>query len=314
MSQPESHAGTLPPVLAGKTVVVLGAGKVGSAIAMLLRDAGFQIAALTTRSATTAELAAARIGAEAGTDNAAAAAKGDIVLITTNDDAIARVAAEVAEAGGFHPGQLVLHMSGVLQLCVLAPASDAGAAIGSAHPMQSFATAEDALRMIRGSVFGITPGLGAHEMLEALVSVLGGQSVPIDDENKVLYHAGAVVASNYLVAIEDIATQLLVAAGFDEASALGALQPLVAGTVENVRTLGTTRALTGPIVRGDAATVRGHVEALRDLPDSVLELYRALGLHTLEIARRRGTLDAETVEALHEALTGEGDEGGEYLG
>src|SRR5512133_1817193 len=105
MSEPASHGGMLPPVLLGRTVVILGAGKVGSAIAMLLRDAGLPIAAVTTRGATTAGVAAARIGVEAGTDNAAAAAKGDIVLITTNDDAIARVAAEVAEAGGFHAGQ-----------------------------------------------------------------------------------------------------------------------------------------------------------------------------------------------------------------
>ncbi|MDP2183721.1 MAG: DUF2520 domain-containing protein [Actinomycetota bacterium] len=305
MKQPASRPESLPPTLRDKAVVVLGSGKVGSAVGMLLREAGLAIAAVTTRHLATAEHAASQMGSEAGIDNAAAAAKGDIVLVTTNDDSIARVVAEVAEAGGFHPDQLVVHMSGALPLSVLAPAAEAGAAIGCAHPLQSFATAEDASRTIRGSFFGITPGSGALEALEALVGVLGGHAVTIDDEDKALYHAAAVMASNYLVAVEDMAVHLLVSAGFDEASALRALQPLVSGTADNISVLGPTSALTGPIVRGDVDTVRGHVEVLRGLSGGELELYRALGRHTLEIARRRGTLDAETLEALREVLAEE---------
>ena len=303
MSQPASQP--LPSALRDKAVVVLGAGKVGTAVARLLSEAGLPIAAATTRSTATAELAASRTGAQAGTDNAAEAAKGDIVLVTVNDDSVASVVAEVAAAGGFRLGQLVVHMSGALPLSVLSPAAKVGALIGCAHPLQSFATAEDASCMMRGSTFGITPGPGALEALEALVEVLGGRPVLVGDEDKAVYHAAAVMASNYLVAVEDMAVRLLVTAGFDEASALRALQPLVSGTVDNVSTLGTTSALTGPIVRGDVDTVRAHVEALRGLPDGELRLYCALGCHTLEIARRRGSLDAETIDALRAAL-GEG--------
>ena len=281
---------------------MLGAGKVGSAVAVLLHDAGLAVAAVTTRHPDTARFAASRTGAKPGTDNAAAAAQGDIVLVTTNDDTIASVVAEVAQAGAWRAGQLVMHMSGALPLSVLAPAVSAGAAIGSAHPLQSFASAQDALRTIRGSVFGVTSWPGAREMLEALVGVLGGQVVDVADENKALYHAAAVMASNYLVAVEDMAVHLLVSAGFDETSALKALQPLVSGTAENVRALGTTDALTGPIVRGDVDTIRGHVEALRGLGDEELELYRALGRQTLKIALRRGTLDAATTDQLRGLL------------
>jgi predicted short-subunit dehydrogenase-like oxidoreductase (DUF2520 family) len=292
----------LPVVLRDKAVVVLGAGKVGSAVAGLLREAGLRIVAITTTSEASAEKAAALLGAAAGTDNAAAAARGDIVLVTVNDDAISTVVAEVAEAGGFRPDQLVVHMSGALSLAVLASAADAGASIGCAHPLQSFATTEDALRLIGGSVFGITPGPGSLEALEAMVEVLGGRSVLVADEDKSVYHAAAVMASNYLVALEDMAVHLLMSAGFDEAAALAALQPLVTGTVGNVRALGTTNALTGPIVRGDVDTVRAHVEALRGLADGELSLYKALGRHTLGIATRRGLLDAGTLEALAEVL------------
>jgi predicted short-subunit dehydrogenase-like oxidoreductase (DUF2520 family) len=302
MEQPATHTKVLPPVLRDKSIVVLGAGKVGSAVSVILREAGLGIAALTTRSQVTARLAAARTLAEVGTDNATAAAKGDIVLVTVNDDSVALVVAEVAQARAWRPGQLVVHMSGALSLSVLSPAAQAGARIGCVHPLQSFATAEDALRLIQGSFFGVTPGPGTHETLEALVAILGGHTAIVADESKSLYHAAAVTASNYLVAVEDMAVHLLVSAGFDEASALKALQPLVAGTVDNVSALGTTTALTGPIVRGDVGTVRQHVEALRGLAGGELALYRALGRQTIDIAARRGTLDAKMIEDLRCAL------------
>ncbi len=286
----------------GRRVVVLGAGKVGTAAAMLLRSAGFEIAAVTTRNLETAEKAAALTGASAGIDNVVAAAAGDIVLVTTNDDAIASVVAEVASAGGFRDGQLVVHMSGALPLAVLAPAVEAGALVGCAHPLQAFATAEDAVRTLPGSVFGITPGARAREAIESLVAALGGQAMLVADADKSLYHAAAVVASNYLAAVEDLAVQLLMSAGFDEFSAARALQPLAAGTLGNVGRLGTTDALTGPIVRGDVDTVRSHIDALRNLTGDELELYRALGRHTLTIAIRRGTLTAEQIAALQELL------------
>lgn len=294
----------VPVVLEGKSVAVLGCGKVGSAVAVLLAAAGLPIVAVTTRSAETAGAAAERTGATAFSDNATAAAQGDIVLITTNDDAIAEVAAEVAQAGGFREGQLVLHMSGALSLGALAPASAAGALTGCLHPLQSFATAEAAVRMLPASVFGLTASDGAMPQLEALVEALGGEAEHVRDEDKTLYHAAAVVASNYLVAVEDLAVRLLETVGFDETSASKALQPLVAGTVENVREFGPTNALTGPIVRGDVSTVRRHLEALAELRGSESELYRTLGRHTLMIAQERGTLSAQTVAELSDLLGG----------
>lgn len=285
----DPHQPPLPAVLAGKKVVVLGAGKVGIAVAALLRYAGLPIAAATAH----------------GDDNAAAAALGDIVLVTVNDDAIAGVVAEVAQFDGFRLGQLVVHLSGALPLSVLAPAAEAGAAVGCLHPLQSFATADDAARMLPGSVFGITAGPGARDAIEALVEVLGGEAVMVADADKSLYHAAAVMASNYLVAVEDMAVHLLMHAGFDEDAALRALKPLMAGTADNIERMGTTEALTGPIVRGDAVTVRGHVEALRGLPGDELGIYRALGRRTLEIAQRREALTAEQVRELRELLSEE---------
>lgn len=296
--------------LLGRRVVVLGAGKVGSAAAVLLREAGYEPVAVTTRSLETAAEAETRTGAAGGIDNTAASMQGDIVLVATNDDAIATVVAEVAAADGFRPGQLVVHLSGALPLSVLAPAARVGARIGCLHPLQAFATAEDAVRTMPGSVFGVTPGPEAAEQVEELVRALGGESVLVADADKALYHAAAVMASNYLVAVEDGAVRLLMQAGFDEQSALRALRPLVAGTVDNVFRHGTTAALTGPIVRGDIDTVRGHIEALSALvadgsraSSDELSLYCALGRHALEIARRRGTLTPEQDAALLQLLS-----------
>jgi predicted short-subunit dehydrogenase-like oxidoreductase (DUF2520 family) len=292
----------LPAVLLGKTVAILGAGKVGCAVGGALRGAGLPVVAVTTRSAQTAAQAAERTGAHAGTDNAAAAAGADIVLLTTNDDAIARVCSEVATAGAFRPGQLVVHMSGALPLSILEPAAGAGARIGCAHPLQSFATHGQAARDIPGSVFGVTSGPDAAVQLEAIVNALGGHSVTVPEDKKTLYHVAAVIASNYLVAVEDLAQQLLLEVGLDEPSAAVALQPLAAVTLGNVAELGTASALTGPIVRGDADTVRRHLDALEGLPEDWLPLYTALGRHTLAIAERRGTLGEETLAVLRRLL------------
>jgi predicted short-subunit dehydrogenase-like oxidoreductase (DUF2520 family) len=224
------------------------------------------------------------------------------VLLTTNDDAIARVCSEVATAGAFRPGQLVIHMSGALPLSILEPAASAGARVGCAHPLQSFATHEQAAHDIPGSVFGVTSGPGAAEELEALVNVLGGHPVTIPADKKTLYHVAAVVASNYLVAVEDLAQQLLLEVGLDEPSAAVALQSLAHVTLGNVAELGTADALTGPIVRGDADTVRRHLDALEALPAEWLQLYKALGRHTLAIAERRGTLGDGALEQLRSLL------------
>jgi len=311
----------LPAALVGKRVVILGAGKVGRAVGTLLASAGIEITAVTARSLEHAEDAARALDAGAPetlraeshhaaespagtrriaalTDNAAAARLGDLVLVTTGDDAIAPLVRDLAGQGAFSPGQCVVHMSGALSLSALEPAAASDALVGCAHPLVSFASAEAAVLAIPGSYFGVTAGPGAGETLGALVAVLGGHAVAVPDDAKALYHAAAVVASNYLVAIEDLAAELMRGAGFDDADALRALQPLMSGTLENVRARGTTAALTGPIVRGDVDTVRQHLKALRDMPAGCADLYRALGLRTLDVATRRGSLSAETLGEL----------------
>jgi len=150
MSRPVAPAPRpLPVALVGKKVAILGAGKVGTAVATLLREARVNVVATTHHD----------------DDHAAAAAAGDIVLVTTNDDVIATVVTRIANSSGFRPCQLVVHMSGALRLSTLAGAAEAGAMVGCIHPLQSFATADDAVRELPGSVFGVPPGPTASEAL-----------------------------------------------------------------------------------------------------------------------------------------------------
>ncbi|MFA5843337.1 MAG: DUF2520 domain-containing protein [Coriobacteriia bacterium] len=288
-----------------RRVAVLGAGKVGQAVGVLLREAGFEIVAVTARSNEHARTAALTTGGEATADNARAASAADIVFVTANDDAIASLVADVAARGGWRAGQVVVHTSGALGLDVLAPAAGAGALVASIHPLQSFASASDAVRELPGSVFGVTAGPGAGETAEALVSALGGTAVNVPEEAKALYHAAAAVASNGLVAVEDVAVRMLERAGFGRDEAVTALAPLLRGTATNVIRLGPQAALTGPVSRGDAETVARHLAALADAPPEWREIYVALGRQQLRIAVERGSVDAEAAARIAALLDGE---------
>ena len=139
-------------------------------------------------------------------------------------------------------------------------------------------------------------------VLEQLARDVGGLPIRIAPAAKTLYHAAAVTACNYLAALMDAATTLMTQAGLARKEALAALQPIVRATLDNVFNLGPADALTGPIARGDAQIVRRHIEALKASPTALENLYRALGLWTVQLAMTKGTLDAPTAEAMKKLL------------
>jgi len=288
-----------------RTVAIIGAGKVGTAIGTLLRRAGVRVTAVTARSEQTARAAALATGGEPMTDNTTAARTAQLVLVTVPDSAIAPVVREMAARGAFNAGQVVAHASGALGLAELNAASVAGAAVGSMHPIQAFASAAHAVREIPGSIFGITAEEEALGALESLARVLGGTPVRVAPEAKALYHAATVLASNCFVALEDMAHELLGEAGFSAEEAQAALGPLVRGTAANLERFGTRVALTGPIARGDLDTVRAHLSALDRAPADTAAAYRLLSMRATEIAHDRGSIDDATAQAARRLL-GEG--------
>lgn len=201
-------------------------------------------------------------------------------------------------------GGIALHTCGACGPEVLRVLADCGIACGTLHPLQTIADPEDGVAALRGVAFAISGDPAAVAWAEEIAALLGGQALHIDSAARALYHAAAVMASNYVVGLVDAARQLMIAAGVEEDRALPALAPLFRTTVRNVLSKGPERALTGPVERGDAVTVATHLAALAGGPATVEALYRAAGRHVLNIARRRG-LPADRAQAVEEALLAE---------
>ena len=279
----------------------IGAGTVGRALAITLANEGYHVAAAASRTRASAEALAAPVPgcAVLGTAQAVANAA-DLVFITTPDDAIAGVAAAVQ----WHFGQGVVHCSGAASTDIIAPAAQDGAQVGAFHPLQSFASVSRAIENIPGSTFAIEAEPPLRDKLVAMATALRGSPVLLGPGDKVLYHAAAVIVSNYTVALMKMATDLWRQFGVPPAEATAAMLPLLRGTVNNIANIGLPNCLTGPIARGDAGTVERHLAALERRAPQLLAAYRDLGLQAVEVALEKGKVDqaqAARMRALLEA-------------
>ena len=270
-------------------IAVVGAGRVGTALAVLLGRAGHAIVAVAGGEATRERVSGHLPGVPVVPPTEAASAA-ELVLIATPDDAIAGVCAALAAAGSFRAGQWVGHVSGLTGLDALEPARGAGAGVFSLHPLQTFPSVEAALDRIPGCAVAVTAGTqDGLELGERLAADVGARPFRLADEAKPLYHAAAVFASNFLVATSGVAERLFREAGLDDPVTLFA--PLLRATAENVRTLGPERALTGPAVRGDAGTILRHLEVLNATAPEAVRAYVTLTRVCLDLAVRSGRLD-----------------------
>ncbi len=286
-----------------QAIGIAGAGRLGQALGRLLRDAGEPVAAIASRHPERAAAGADFIGGvQAATYQRLPRLAGRI-LIAVSDEAVAEVAAILAEAG--MEGGAALHTCGVHGTEVLAPLAARAVSCGAMHPLQTVPTPEQGLRALRGIAFGLTAEGAAAAWARRIVAILGGEAISIPPSARPLYHAAAVMASNYLVGLADAAVGLMELAGVASGAALRALAPLIEASCRNAIELGPAQALTGPIVRGDCATLAAHLRGLHRAPESVRALYRAAGLHTLEVARRRG-LDEATARQLQRSLRDNG--------
>ena len=289
----------------------IGAGKVGTALAALLHHRGAQVAAVAGRAPQAGLNMAlgAGLSASVARDRSGVLASADIVFLTVPDDAIGPLCDEIAANEGWRPGQGVVHCSGALPSTVLGAAQAQGARVASFHPLQAFASLQAALKTMPGSTFALEgePSLVAE--LGRLAEALGGTPLLLRAEDKTLYHAAAVISSNYMVTLAALASDLLVGEGIapDATTAVRHLVPLLRGTLENLQALGLPAALTGPLARGDAGTVARHLEALEQCAPDTADLYRHLARLTLPMAEAKGGLDEVEVGKLREALEIEDD-------
>lgn len=278
MSQEQSPANR-------EKVSIIGGGRVGVTLGFLLARAGYRIRGVSCLRLDEAEKAVRFIGDGAPfEDNTAVVMDSRIVLVTTPDDAISGVARALAETPVSWDSRLVLHCSGFLTSDVLKPLAKQGAAIATAHPLQAIASPREAVKAIRNGFFCIEGNESALTEVETMVGHLGSRCLRIDPKQKVLYHAAAVMASNYVVSLTGLCVDLMAQAGVPPEQGLEALVPLVQGALDNVKRLGHRGSLTGPISRGDVATIRGHLEGLARCGPPTEAVYRSLGLATLELA------------------------------
>jgi predicted short-subunit dehydrogenase-like oxidoreductase (DUF2520 family) len=283
-----------------KKIGFIGCGRAGSALALLLQQAGYEVVGVASRRQTSAEILAERLGCPA-LDSSEVARRSDALFLTTSDDAVAMVAVALAEAAAFHEGQIVLHLSGALTSKALTPAVAQGAIALSLHPIQSFASVDQAMAVLRGSYFSIEGDPRGYDFAREIVAQFGGKSFLLESRAKVLYHAACVAASNYFVGLLACSLDLMEEADIPEEMRLPALLPLVSGTLNNICALGIPHALTGPIARGDTGTLEKHLAALGSLPEQ-LRIYLSLGLKTVNVARAKGTITPEQAEGLRSLL------------
>jgi predicted short-subunit dehydrogenase-like oxidoreductase (DUF2520 family) len=286
-----------------KSFSVVGAGRLGTPLAAALVRRGWKLAIIVDKDARAARESRRIIGrGRAAVSLATAARAQGAVIIAVPDDVVGRVAAALARTGGTWAGRVVLHTSGVLPARVLQPLAKQGARVASLHPIQSFPKKDLPASIFKGITWGVEGDPAGVEAACEIVGALRGNVLLLSERNKPLYHAACSLASNALVALEGTAAGVLRAAGIEEKDAAGMLGPLVQGTLQNVKNLGPEKALTGPILRGDVATVRSHLKALRDDPGT-REVYKVMGKRILGLAAERG-LGAARVRALRRLLEG----------
>lgn len=287
-----------------RTVVIVGVGRMGTALARALFGCGYEVRALVSRKVAHARRAAVRAGVEAlalGAGELERLPAASLLFITTPDDAIAETAERLAALTPLSY-RVALHASGALSSEVLAPLRARGLAVGSMHPLVSVSEARAGAESLRRAFYCVEGEAGAVRVARRVVRDLGGETFSISPGDKALYHAAALLAAGHVVALFDVALDTLRRCGLKERRAREVLLPLLRSVADNLAQHTPARALTGSFARADVETVRKHLRALGELKDSgALAVYKLLGAHSLKLAASAGA-DPGLVEMIRRAL------------
>jgi predicted short-subunit dehydrogenase-like oxidoreductase (DUF2520 family) len=278
---------------------IIGSGRVGRACGRLwARAKVFEIQDVLTRSRASAAEGIKFIGAGNAVGNLTEMRSADVWMIATRDDAIVPSAVTLAESGKVTPDDIVFHVSGATPSGDLAPVKSGGALVASVHPIKTFTDAEAAVRTFSGTYCAAEGDAEALDVLRPAFEKIGARLFDINSGLKPVYHSGGVFACNYLVALIEGAVTAHEKAGIPRAASLKALEPMVRETVDAIFKQGPERALTGPISRGDVATVKRQLVAVEGWDPAMGALYRGLGRIAVDLARRDGRLDAARAKEL----------------
>jgi predicted short-subunit dehydrogenase-like oxidoreductase (DUF2520 family) len=292
-------------------VSIIGTGRLGTALAIALTRNGYSIDALVARRRDSARRAARfldvpsrAMAAKEFTDSSGPELllpAPELLLIATPDDQIAGVAKALAKLNRDTTSRssTVLHTSGALSSDVLAPLRSRGWSTGSLHPLVSVSEPKAGARLLRHAFWCVEGDKRAVRLGRAIVGDLDGKSFSISSDKKPLYHASAVMVSGNVTALFDVALEMLGECGLSRKEAQAALLPLLASAVRNLEEMDPSRALTGTFARGDLETVKRHLQALKK-NKSALEIYRLLGLKSLELSAQR--LDPAVVKRIRRLI------------
>ena len=279
-------------------IAFIGTGRVAHTLALALHQAGWEIAALSNRNFVSAQRLAAQLpGCVAYADAQGVADIADLTFVTVPDDVIE----DVAQALRWRRGAAVVHCSGATEVTVLRSAAAQGAIIGAFHPMQAFSDPKVALRTLGGCAAAIEAPEPLYKQLEAIATAIGMRPMALPAGARALYHLSGSYAASFITVLLHEALGVWESFGIPRNEALAALLPLARSTLEAVATQGPLASLTGPLSRGDAGTLKRHLEALRDKQPERLALYAQLAQRSLDMAEQRG-LSAESVQSLKAAL------------
>jgi predicted short-subunit dehydrogenase-like oxidoreductase (DUF2520 family) len=283
---------------------IVGCGRVGTALAIFLTRSGYRSVGFASKSLSSAKYVADLVHCDRFSDVPWEVTQhADVVFITTPDSAIKETCHSISKSEGFADNAVVLHCSGVLASSVLSSAKACGAWIGSMHPLQSFASTDHKTNPFQGIIVSLEGESPAVNIAKRIATDLGGTAVTLLTEAKTLYHASAVVASNYLVTLVDLAVRLIQEAGVNRRDAFNLLKPLIEGTLSNIGTVGVQKALTGPIARGDIKTVEKHIKEIGSKRPELLALYKMLAFYTIDIAVTGGMISESSKQELKRITT-----------
>ncbi|WNM29329.1 DUF2520 domain-containing protein [Streptomyces sp. Li-HN-5-11] len=281
------------------TVGVVGAGRVGPALASALQLAGHRPVAVSGVSDASRRRAGLMLPDVPLVPPAEVLERAELVLLTVPDDTLPGLVAGLADTGAVRPGQLLVHTSGRYGARVLDPALRAGALPLALHPAMTFTGTPVDVQRLAGCSFGVTAPEELRLAAEALVIEMGGEPEWIAEEMRPLYHAALALGANHLVTLIAQSMDLLRESGVEAPGRM--LGPLLGAALDNALRSGDA-ALTGPVARGDAGTVAAHVAELRRYAPQTVAGYLAMARATADRALAHGLLKPELAEDLLDVL------------
>lgn len=280
-------------------VGVVGTGRVGAVLGAALARAGHDVVAAAAVSPASLARAADLLPGVPVVAVEEVLQRAGLVLLTVPDDALPDLVRGLAATGSIRPGTLLAHTSGRHGLAVLAPAAAAGALPLALHPALPFGGTRVDLDRLTGTFFGVTAPDPLRPVAEALVLEMGGEPVWLTEEQRPVWHAALAAGANHLTTLVASSADLLRSVGVEQPGQV--LGPLLGAALDGALRSGDA-ALTGPVSRGDAGTVRAHLEVLASVAPEVLPAYVAMARLTADRALACGRLQPERAAALLEVL------------